>query len=328
MYQAQITAKAGERIDLPAHGELDASCHVIDEDSILAINAALATGRPLLVRGEPGVGKSQLARAAAEALNRAFVSYAVDSRTETRDLLWTVDSVARLAEAQLMGAQRDAKPEQLRARLTIGEFVHPGPLWWAFDWGSAKAQADRLAITSPFTRDTWKPQHGVVVLIDEIDKADPAIPNGLLDAFGHGRFDVPGCKPVRMNSTQRPLVVITTNEERALPDAFLRRCLVLPLTLPSARDELIETLVARGQAHFQADSSERCSDAVLRRAAELLADDRERLRNQDLCPPGLAEYLDLIRAVCEPQRKEKAQLTLMDRVAKFVLRKHPSELGR
>ena len=325
MYQAQISAKAGERIDLPAHGELDASCHVIDEDSILAINAALATGRPLLVRGEPGVGKSQLARAAAEALGRAFVSYTVDSRTETRDLLWTVDSVARLAEAQLMGAQRDAKAEELRAKLAISEFVHPGPLWWAFDWNTAKAQAERLGLTPPFTRVIWKPEHGVVVLIDEIDKADPAIPNGLLDAFGHGRFDVPGHKPVRMNSTRRPLVVITTNEERALPDAFLRRCLVLPLTLPSAPEELVTTLVARGRAHF---SVEQCSDAVLLRAANLLASDRERLRNQDLCPPGLAEYLDLVRAVCESQRKEKAQLALMERVAKFVLRKHPSELGR
>lgn len=325
MYQAQINAKAGERIDLPPHGELDSSCHVIDEDSILAINAALATGRPLLVRGEPGVGKSQLARAAAESLGRAFVSYTVDSRTETRDLLWTVDSVARLAEAQLMGAQRDAELAQLRTKLAISEFVHPGPLWWAFDWVSAKAQADRLALTHPFTRDAWKPEHGVVVLIDEIDKADPAIPNGLLDAFGHGRFDVPGSKPVRMNSAQRPLVVITTNEERALPDAFLRRCLVLPLTLPSALEELLTTLVARGRAHF---SVEQCSDAVLRRAAVLLAEDRERLRNQDLCPPGLAEYLDLVRAVCESQRKEKAQLALMERVAKFVLRKHPSELGR
>src|SRR5215831_19488070 len=108
-----------QAILLPAAGGLPDSVHVIDEDSILAINAALATGRPLLVRGEPGTGKSQLARAAAQALGRAFVSHAVDARTETRDLLWTVDAVARLAEAQVMGAAAVRDVAEVRKNIDV-----------------------------------------------------------------------------------------------------------------------------------------------------------------------------------------------------------------
>src|SRR5687768_8260151 len=99
-----LSCRENDAIPLPALGGMPPSVHVIDEDSILAVNAALTTGRPLLVRGEPGTGKSQLARAAAAALQRAFLPHAVDGRTETRDLLFTVDAVARLAMAQVMGA--------------------------------------------------------------------------------------------------------------------------------------------------------------------------------------------------------------------------------
>lgn len=323
MYQSRLTLAPGSTIPLPARGGIAASCHIIDDDSILAINAALATGRPLLVRGEPGTGKSQLARAAAESLGRAFVSHTVDSRTETRDLLWSVDAVARLAEAQLVGALRDADEKALRERLAIQRFVHPGPLWWAFDWESAEQQAAALQLVVPPKPDGWKAEDGVVVLVDEIDKADPSIPNGLLDAFGHGRFEVPGREPVVMNPKSRPLVVVTTNEERALPDAFLRRCLVLPLSLPKDRAELIATLCARGRAHFP-----QVAEEVVQKAADLLADDREKLRNTDLCPPGLAEYIDLLRAVSELESSQKKQLALLTRIAKFALKKHPDSWER
>lgn len=320
MYQSQLNLPASKEINLPACDELDvdASCHIFDEDSLLAIHATLATARPLLVRGEPGVGKSQLARAAAVALGRAFVPHAIDARTETRDLLWSVDAVARLAEAQLVGALRNVDTADLEKRLAIDSFVHPGPLWWAFDWASALVQANRLKLSLPMTPKGWVPEDGVVVLLDEIDKADPSVPNGLLDAFGHGRFDVPGRKPVRMNAACRPLVVITTNEERALPDAFLRRCFVLHLKFPSDQDELIR----RGRAHFP---KSQCTDAVLHEAAKLLTADREKLRNTDLCPPGLAEYLDLVRAVCGQKKTKAEQLALMAKISKFALRKHPTD---
>ncbi len=311
-------------IHLPARAGLPRAVHVIDEKSILAVNAALATGRPLLVRGEPGTGKSQLARAAAEALGRAFVPHAVDGRTETRDLLWSVDAVARLAEAQIMGAQHTVEHEEVRRRIDVLNFVQPGPLWWAFEWDSAQKQAKDRGTDVPDVPEGWEPEHGAVVLVDEIDKADSAIPNGLLDALGHGRFEVPGRAAVAINPAhQAPLVVITTNEERALPDAFLRRCLVLHLALPTEAVALKKELIVRAKAHFP-----ECAKAVLEQAAELLAKDRDELRRLDLAPPGLAEYIDLVRAVTEQREGEEEQLALLYRIADFALWKHPVERSR
>ncbi|WP_437636224.1 hypothetical protein [Sorangium sp. So ce854] len=115
--------------------------------------------------------------------------------------------------------------------------------------------------------------------------------------------------------------MITTNEERALPDAFLRRCLVLHLALPDEDGALVRALITRGRAHFS-----ECAERVLRRAAELLAADRAELRRQDLAPPGVAEYIDLVRAVTEQRKDDEAgQISLLERIAKFALRKHPPE---
>lgn len=314
----------GALIPLPEREGMPESVHVINQDSIDAINAALVTGRPLLVRGEPGTGKSQLARAAAQALGRAFIPHAVDSRTETRDLLWSVDAVARLAEAQVMGALRPDTTRAAMERIDLVHFIQPGPLWWAFDWGSAMAQTERSVVSASPPAKEGELRQGVVVLVDEIDKADPAVPNGLLDALGHGRFDVPGRKePVVMDRGRRPLVVITTNEERSLPDAFLRRCLVLHLELPEERGALIEALISRGRAHF-----DDCDEAVLRKAAELLAKDRNEIKARDLSAPGLAEYIDLVDAVTAQREGKDPQLALLERISKFALRKHPPELLR
>jgi len=308
-------------IPLPVMGGMAESVHVIDKKSILAINAALATQRPLLVRGEPGIGKSQLARAAAVLLGRSFLTHAVDARTETRDLLWTLDAVARLATAQLMSALHDVKRDDVMDRVHVLKFVKPGPLWWAFDWKDAADQARDAKVTVPQAPEGWTAEAGSVVLIDEIDKADASVPNGLLDALGHGRFDVEGRSPVVMNTARLPLVIMTTNEERAMPDAFLRRCVVLHLGLPNDTDKLIEELMVRGRAHFG-----KTVDTVLREAARQLASDRDKHRQQDLAPPGLAEYIDLVRAVTQQcPGNEKAQLDLLAEIKSFMYEKHPKE---
>jgi MoxR-like ATPase len=118
-----------------------------------------------------------------------------------------------------------------------------------------------------------------------------------------------------------PLVIITTNEERALPDAFVRRCMVLSLVLPEDKAKLLELLVSRGRAHFKG----KVSDAVLRHAASQLMDDRKAAKERRLSPPGQAEYLDLVRAVIELEDEDEARLSLLDRITEYAFRKHPEE---
>ena len=324
-------------VELAPTGDMPEAVHQFGLRQIRAINAALAARRPLLVRGEPGSGKSQLARAAAKALGRAFVSYTVDVRTESRDLLWHFDAVARLAKAQLLGALQRANepashaPEQSNATesapvadpLPIQDYLHPRPLWWAFNWSNALTQAQAVGIPAPPQPDGGDPANGCLVLIDEIDKAETDVPNGLLEALGAGCFYPQGCTEPVAATGIAPLVVITTNEERALPDAFVRRCLVLHLHLPSDPKRLAERLMARGHVHFNR-LGRRVSQQVLQHAAELLIKDRETARANHWLPlPGQAEYLDLVRAVITHARTAKAQKALLDKVAEFVLKKHP-----
>jgi MoxR-like ATPase len=296
--------------------------HVFDEKSIDAVNAALAAGRPLLVRGEPGIGKSQLARAAAKVLGRAYIQRVVDARTESRDLLWHFDAVARLAEAQLSGALGE-KPEDVRDKLSVDHYLRPGPLWWAFDWQGAKKQADRVLEFGPPQFDGGNPAKGCVMLVDEIDKAESDLPNGLLEALGSGQFTPPGSKDHVIASGIPPLVIITTNEERTLPDAFMRRCLVLFLRLPEKSEQLVDLLMRRGCAHFPPAGKD-----VLRKAAQLLVQDREQAQRERHAPlPGQAEYLDLVRAVLAlaPRDPDKQAQTL-DAISEYILKKRSGSL--
>lgn len=309
-----LTLSEGHVTELPLPegqaSEHHRPAHVFERQSVMAINAALATGRPLLVRGEPGLGKSQLARAAAKELGWRYRAHAVDASTEPRDLLYTIDLVARLAEAQLVGAIKGD-----RSAVSIERFVRPGALWWAFDWDGAARQAN--ASGAPAEDAASESEEGVVLLIDEIDKADSAIPNALLDALGHRSFEVPGCGTVAMSAGARPLVLITTNEERALPDAFLRRCLVLHLSLPDNDQEVEKVMMARGKAHFPA-----CEPEILTRAAELIAERRPRSRQSRLPPPGVAEYIDLVDAVLGQGAQGVDALALLEKISTFVLDKH------
>lgn len=313
----------GHEIPLPGHGSRPSQVHVFDEGSIQAVDAALAAQRPLLVRGEPGIGKSQLARAVAVHLKRVYVQYVVDARTESRDLLWHFDAVARLADAQLAGALGEPI-EKVRERLAVHHYLHPGPLWWAFDWNSALRQAESLGETPP-PQDVGEASppssaNGCVVLIDEIDKAESDVPNGLLEALGTGEFKPMGGKHRIVASGTPPLVLITTNNERALPDAFLRRCLVLHLALPEDEAALKEFLVDRGRRHFP-----QLSGDVLKMAATLLYKDRKQARDNRHYPlPGQAEYLDLLRAVTvlNPDNPVGQENTLR-KIAPYGLKKHP-----
>ncbi|MCH9650959.1 MAG: MoxR family ATPase [Deltaproteobacteria bacterium] len=320
-----FNAVAGQAEVLPAYGTLSATHHVFEKDSIEAVNCALAAGRPLLVRGEPGTGKSQLARAVAHKLGRAYLSYTVDSRTESRDLIYAVDTVARLAAAQIAGHLYTDKKESFKEELTEKRFTSPGPLWWVLNWQSAANQAEWVGDSCrPRTPQGWQRERGAVVLIDEIDKADSSVPNGLLEALGQREFRAPGGEVVAADpEAAPPVVIITTNEERALPDAFVRRCLVLPLAWSKDREKLKTQLRARGKAHFPS-----LEKKVLDKAAEMVAQERESAAEHNVCPPGGAEYLDLLRVVAVRWKDAPdKQLEALCQVGSFVLEKHPKELG-
>jgi MoxR-like ATPase len=165
-----------------------------------------------------------------------------------------------------------------------------------------------------------KESGGVVLLLDEIDKADPDVPNGLLESLGNRQFSVPYFKePIRCNpAAEPPLVIITTNEERELPAAFVRRCLVLHLALPDG-EELEAFLVARGKAHF----GKRFSERVLAEAAKQLADERDHENGDALVRPGQAEFLDLLAALWEVASPDETdQLRQLEVIKGFALSKN------
>ena len=293
----------GKSITIPEQGTWPRSVHVFKELTVAALQAAEATGRPLLVRGKPGVGKSETARAAAAFAQRPFLSVVIDGRTEPEDLKWRVDAVRRLSDAQ----GHDVKDEIA--------YVAPEALWWAYDWGSARQQALGIGRTPealPQQHPAWRPKADrAVLLLDEIDKADPDLPNALLEVLANKGFTPPFAKapPVRCTDETRPLVIITTNEERELPAAFLRRCLVLKLELPTEPEALKRELVQLAQRH-EADARDaldpeaakdtpapRVDPIVMEEAADLFLRLRTAAEQAEDYVPSTSEFLDLIRAL-------------------------------
>ena len=259
--------------------------YVYDEDLILAVNVALATRRPLLVRGPSGGGKSSLARNAADVLGWRYYEYVVTSRTEARDMLWQVDLLRRLHDAQAARMTGAALSEDFTP------YVKPGVLWWAFEpetaaWrGTAPETPGIKKVDDPWT---GEPAERAVVLVDEIDKADPDVPNNLLVPLGSLRFQVEETgRVVDIDQDHAPLVFITTNDERELPKAFLRRCVEVKIELPK-RSRLLEI----GQAHFP-DKSDKVLEQIL--IALIGPEDPEAPdATTELSP---AEFIDAVRAI-------------------------------
>lgn len=281
----------GERVSVQPEG---GRAYLYDDTIILAVNVALATHRPLLIAGEPGTGKTTLATNVAHVIGWRFDQQVVTSRTRARDLLWTVDSIRRLADAQL-GAK------ELRPR---AEYVEPRSLWWAFDPVSAArrgpkenlADGVRPAVDRGRQPAKAAKQPGSVVLIDEIDKAEPDVPNDLLEPLDTGKFRVEDLdEPYEVvGRPERVLLCLTTNQERELPAAFLRRCVVLSLPKPTAEWFVTIADVRFGKAHHALHTDVATRVMELRAAAE-----RSKLR-----PPSTAEYLDAVEA-CRQIGKRK-----------------------
>lgn len=338
MINFQITPQIN--YPLPASGTWKESVHVFDQRSTNALMAAWLSERPLLVRGDPGTGKSQLARAAAVAMGWQFVSEVVNAHTEVQDLWYHFDAVSRLGQAQLLsGLGKNDSKLDIRAELDPKKFLSPGVLWWAYDWITAqeyyKGSDFKLYHPIPELADSPEKSEnlpipkGVVLLIDEIDKADADLPNSLLETLDNARFRVPWISEgigYRASDYEaiRPLVIITTNEDRQLPPAFVRRCLVLNLELPEDEIQLVEYLADRGKQHYTDDNDKPIfTRKVLNTAASQLHEDRQEAESLGFKPPGQAEYLDMLRVLSKMELDEDGQLDMLGKIQDFALKKYP-----
>ncbi len=187
------------------------SAYVATEDLTVAVNAAVSLERPLLVKGEPGTGKTELARQVAQSLGMPLIEWHVKSTTKAQQGLYEYDAVSRLRDSQL---------GEMRVH-DVSNYIRRGKLWQAF--------------TAPAK---------VVLLIDEVDKADIEFPNDLLQELDRMEFHVYETGET-VRAVHRPVVIITSNNEKELPDAFLRRCFFHYIRFPDPA-----TLASIVRVHF------------------------------------------------------------------------------
>ena len=234
------------------------------DELVEAVNLSILLERPLLLKGVPGCGKTAVAAAVASELGLPLERWPVKSTSRARDGLYVFDGLRRLHDAQLAAVQgasvqtdsgQQAKPN--RAKLDAANYIRLGPLGRAF-----------------------ASETKTVVLIDEIDKADIDFPNDLLNELDE-RYYVEEETGMRVDAKQRPIVIVTSNDEKALPDAFLRRCVFHYIDFPDVA-RLRQILAA----HF-IDLSDEVAMLVIARFQELRSTTRDK-------KPSTSELLDWV----------------------------------
>lgn len=251
-------------------GSLGVRPYIPSPELVEAVRIAQLLERPLLLKGEPGCGKTRLAGAVAAELGLPYFEWHVKSTSRARDGLYTYDAVGRLRDAQLVAA-RLAEPRDDRS------YVRLGPLGQAF-----------------------LSEQPAVVLIDEIDKADIDFPNDLLVELDERRFRIDEIDETTI-ARHAPLVVITSNDERDLPDAFLRRCVFHYLEFPG--EQQLATIVRAHHPRLQQD----LLDAAIRRFREL----RARMaaeKGEGGKRVGTSELLDWVRVLADRPEDEALRL--------------------
>ena len=305
--------------DMPADARYGRAWHHWHDNEQAAVVQAWASDRPLLLRGEAGCGKSQLARAVAHVLKVPLITEVIHPRYEATDLLYREDPVKRLAHAQLLATIKRPSDDEMP------------PLDWLSKHLPAHVERGALwrAMTAPTPAGKHPHWPRSVVLIDEIDKADSDVPNALLEALGNRSFQAPGeLEPIQCN-THRPLIMITTNEDRELPPAFVRRCAVLNMqpegVRGSQRDQglFVKWLVARAKAHKALTALDGDDQCPMAKAAQQVWKDRMAAEKNNLPTVGLAEYLDLLYSLQRLSGGDPARANeLMHKLSAYALVKH------
>ncbi|MDD3165326.1 MAG: MoxR family ATPase [Oscillospiraceae bacterium] len=227
------------------------SQYVVSEELMRSVNIAIALRKPLLIKGEPGTGKTMLAEAISQSLGKELIIWNIKSTTKAQDGLYVYDTVQRLYDSQFGGAGVN----------DIEKYIKLGKLGEAF---SREKQA--------------------ILLIDEIDKADLEFPNDLLWELDKMEFYIPETKKT-VRALERPIVIITSNAEKELPDAFLRRCIFHYIEFPDA--QMMEKII---RVHF-----DHLDDALLEQCLKTFYEIRA-LRGLQK-KPSTSEVIDWIQAL-------------------------------
>ncbi|MCS7281634.1 MAG: MoxR family ATPase [Desulfobacterota bacterium] len=239
------------------------SKYIASKELMEIVNVAIALGKPLLIKGEPGTGKTLLAHSIAEALNKKLIVWNIKSTTKAKDGLYVYDTVQRLNDARF--GDKDIS--------NIRQYIKLGKLGQAF-----------------------VSEEQVVLLIDEIDKADIEFPNDLLNELDEMSFYIPELNE-EIKAKHRPIVVITSNAEKELPDAFLRRCIFHYIEFPTP--EMMEEIV---RVHFP-DIETRLVREAIKRFYWIREIDGLKKK------PSTSELLDWIKALIiggiDPERISK-----------------------